>query len=658
MTTKLSLSYLTARDPSILAFNRFNVPKTQLTFSTKMDSTFTVSSTVIEEEQEHVNVFLKIRSDVDFNDENYEVSDKNFIVKKMHNLSLVKNVYSFSNIFHKTQTQEEIFNSVVKPKILDFLNGKNYSLFTYGASGSGKTYTIVGSPETPGIIPRSLDYTFRSIAKLIHEPTVMPLPNGTTIVINDAIKKEMESLKNCIMSSTAQVNYKDLYKQMQCRLSSENICSVSFDNGTNVSIWVSFVEIYNECIYDLLSKEKDKRLKLGSTGNDTYVKDLTQINVRSASEAFMILQYGLNKLNYAKTNVNMHSSRSHCIFTLKLVQTSKNNRHVIINNINFCDLAGSERLKKTLNRGSRLKESNNINTSLLVLGKCVDIVRNNQNKQENKLIPFRESKLTQIFQKALIGSEKMAIIININPSSEMLFETHCTLKFSAIAKSIVIHEQIPEVKLKKNRLSRSLRESLEGLENSDKFNLQIEESMPYRLLKLRFDDIKKSNEKLQEKYDDLRVKYEDLRHKFDNEVMELSEVDSLVKMEKAQVAENYSDALESEQKRHLETVSKITEEYEDKLTRYDNIFSTFFNSNYSPARPSVVYLSDSSDDDSDFVEDYSKEELIRIIKKNKKTCEEYKRKAERMEMYRELYRKIHTELLKLEENCDDVSFCD
>lgn len=104
--------------------------------------------------------------------------------------------------------------------------------------------------------------------------------------------------------------------------------------------------------------------------NYQYIfRDLTSVNIVDGSEAFQILQYGLQNLNYASTGLNSHSSRSHGIFTIKLVQYCRSARTTQISLFNFCDLAGSERLKKTLNAGERLKESNNINLSLHVLSK-------------------------------------------------------------------------------------------------------------------------------------------------------------------------------------------------------------------------------------------------------------------------------------------------
>lgn len=161
---------------------------------------------------------------------------------------------------------------------------------------------------------------------------------------------------------------------MQQRLSSEVVAEIDDLANLSVSLWISFAEIYNESIFDLLKtplprgKERP-RLRLGNSSDGCFIKDLTSIHVSSAVEAYQILQCGLHNLKYAATLVNPHSSRSHCIFTMKLIQVSEAEGGAYISTFNFCDLAGSERVKKTMNIGIRLKESNNINTSLLVLGK-------------------------------------------------------------------------------------------------------------------------------------------------------------------------------------------------------------------------------------------------------------------------------------------------
>ena len=133
------------------------------------------------------------------------------------------------------------------------------------------------------------------------------------------------------------------------------------------------------------------------SGN-TYVKGLREVRVNSADEAYQALMIGRENLHFAATKLNQQSSRSHCIFTIKLVKVADPSMpHLArVSMLSFCDLAGSERISKTHNVGERLKEAGNINTSLLVLGRCIKAIRHNQGlkekeKKADQVVPFRES---------------------------------------------------------------------------------------------------------------------------------------------------------------------------------------------------------------------------------------------------------------------------
>ncbi|XP_078051555.1 uncharacterized protein LOC144477697, partial [Augochlora pura] len=250
------------------------------------------------------------------------------------------------------------------------------------------------------------------------------------------------------------------------------------------SVWVSFAEIYNEIVYDLLSNETQKRrtpLKLVTdTQGTAFIKGLKTVCVSSGSEAYQVLMAGQYNLKVAATALNARSSRSHCIFTIKLLKYYVENepKAVEVSTFAFCDLAGSERLKKTLNIGDRLKEAQNINTSLLVLGKCLKTIHDGQlSKQKPEHVgPFRESKLTRLFQTALSGKERMALIVNINPLPNLYVETQNVLNFAAIAKRIVL-EQKQEVHERKSRFSQIVRESIKTITDWDATELESEDTV-------------------------------------------------------------------------------------------------------------------------------------------------------------------------------------
>ncbi|KZC14418.1 Kinesin-like protein subito, partial [Dufourea novaeangliae] len=248
------------------------------------------------------------------------------------------------------------------------------------------------------------------------------------------------------------------------------------------SVWVSFAEIYNEIVYDLLSNETQKKrtpLKLATdVQGRAFIKGLKAVCVNSGSEAYQVLMAGQYNLKVAATALNARSSRSHCIFTIKLLKyyVENDSDSVEVSTFAFCDLAGSERLKKTLNIGDRLKEAQNINTSLLVLGRCLKTIHDGQlSKQKIEHVgPFRESKLTRLFQKALSGKEHIALIVNINPLPNLYIETQNVLNFSAIAKKIVI-EQKQKIQKKKSRFSQIVSQSIRTVTDWDATELESEE---------------------------------------------------------------------------------------------------------------------------------------------------------------------------------------
>uniref|UniRef100_A0A3P9NV23 Zgc:56231 n=1 Tax=Poecilia reticulata TaxID=8081 RepID=A0A3P9NV23_POERE len=176
------------------------------------------------------------------------------------------------------------------------------------------------------------------------------------------------------------------------------------------ALWVAFFEIYNECVYDLLQPSQSKK----RSPLRVYLK---WINIQNLSEANKLLQFGNKNRSAAATKINQSSSRSHSIFTMKF---------------SLCDLAGSERCNKAKTFGERLKEAGNINNSLLILGKCISALRSSQ----VAYIPFRESKLTKLFQAFFCGKGRAAMIVNINQCASTYDETLHIMKFSAVAKQV------------------------------------------------------------------------------------------------------------------------------------------------------------------------------------------------------------------------------
>jgi len=178
-----------------------------------------------------------------------------------------------------------------------------------------------------------------------------------------------------------------------------------------------------------------------------------------------------------------------------------------LHRFSFCDLAGSERLKKTLNIGDRLKEAQNINTSLLVLGRCLKSIHEGQlTKTKTEAIgPFRESKLTRLFQRALSGKEHLALIVNVNPLPNLYIETQNVLNFAAIAKRIIIEKKKEIQKKLKSRFSKIVTQSIQTVTDWDSAELEsgdwqhmntVEENTSEYITSEEYMDLTNENKKL------------------------------------------------------------------------------------------------------------------------------------------------------------------
>uniref|UniRef100_A0A3B3ZIZ3 Kinesin-like protein n=1 Tax=Periophthalmus magnuspinnatus TaxID=409849 RepID=A0A3B3ZIZ3_9GOBI len=351
--------------------------------------------------------------------------------------------FSFTQIFGPDTTQIKLFEETVQSQMSDFLNGNNALIFSYGVTNAGKTYTIQGSPKDPGILPRVLDATFHHIRGHQYDSMdIKPhLRNDAQFLTSEQVKQE-KSIKAAVFASCKESD--TLSVSLRSRSSSFMVAdsTVKVDGG-QFALWVAFFEIYNECVYDLLqpalcSKSKKRAvLRVCDDGaGNAYVKDLRWINIMNLSEANKILQYGNKNRSAAATKMNQCSSRSHSIFTMKLLKID-NDAVKGISEFSLCDLAGSERCNKTKTFGERLKEAANINNSLLILGKCIMALRNNQADRSKSCIPFRESKLTKLFQSFFCGKGKASMIVNINQCASTYDETLHVMKFSAVAKQVV-----------------------------------------------------------------------------------------------------------------------------------------------------------------------------------------------------------------------------
>ncbi|XP_050168422.1 kinesin-like protein KIF20A [Myiozetetes cayanensis] len=403
--------------------------------------------------------------------------------------------FSFTRIFGPDVGQKLFFDETMKQVIKDVLNGQNCLVYTYGITNSGKTHTIQGTNQDGGILPRSLATIFNSVGdKLYQAMDLKPSLSNEVIWLDSRQVKQEETKKqmmlqgglweeelltplkrSCSAESQLQATNSGSFDSGVAGLSSSSqltsrsdlsqteelgplwadLDRISLTSAGNVqfSIWVSFFEIYNELIYDLLDptlsgqnrKRQTLRLCEDQTGNP-YVKDLNWFNVQDANEAWKLLKLGRKNQSFASTHMNQNSSRSHSVFSIRILHLQRGGNEVVpkISELSLCDLAGSERCKDQKS-GDRMKEANNINTSLHTLGRCIAALRQNQQSRTKQMVvPFRDSKLTRVFQGFFTGRGRSCMIVNINQCASTYDETLYVAKFSAIASQLV---QAPPTKL-------------------------------------------------------------------------------------------------------------------------------------------------------------------------------------------------------------------
>ena len=339
---------------------------------------------------------------------------------------------NIDQVISTTSTNKEIFEELFKPNIHHILNGINMTIFAYGQTSTGKTYTMQGEiPNNAGIIPLTLEELFKQIK-----------------------------------------NDKDIIDSQ---------------------IGVSFIEIYNESINDLLDSSKIN-LDLRETPNrEVIVNNLTEIKIRNHEQALNLLIKGNESRIVASTKLNEKSSRSHVIFRLNIEITKnvkKNNfgeeeieKVLLKNHINLIDLAGSENSNKTGCVGQRLKEGSNINKSLLALSNVINKLSqntgNNNSSSQNFFVNYRDSKLTRLLQNSLGGNSKTSIICTITDDAEHYNETMNTIHFGNKAKNIKTVVKVNEIKnqnyqqmvLENEKLKKKLKQLEKELTTQKKLNM-------------------------------------------------------------------------------------------------------------------------------------------------------------------------------------------
>uniref|UniRef100_A0A1I7WAK4 Kinesin-like protein n=1 Tax=Heterorhabditis bacteriophora TaxID=37862 RepID=A0A1I7WAK4_HETBA len=274
--------------------------------------------------------------------------------------------FTFDAIYDENSKQIDLYDETFRDLVNSVLNGFNGTIFAYGQTGTGKTYTMEGKNSVPGergVIFNCFEHIFQHIA------------------------------------------------------SSRN---------QQYLVRASYLEIYQEEVRDLLNRDDKARLELKERPDvGVYVKDLSSFLTKSVEEIQRVMSVGNANRSVGRTNMNEHSSRSHAIFiiTVECSETSPDGenhiRLALVGRLNLVDLAGSERQAKTGATGERFKEATKINLSLSALGNVISSLVDGKNTH----VPYRDSKLTRLLQDSLGGNSKTVMVACIGPASYNFEET-------------------------------------------------------------------------------------------------------------------------------------------------------------------------------------------------------------------------------------------
>ena len=333
-----------------------------------------------------------------FNDSSEDELKSGNKKRKMMDLIYSPQKFYFDKIYSSNVESQIIYKEICQDIIKNAIDGFNGSIMMYGQTTSGKTFTMLGTPNSPGILPCSLNDIFISINK----------------------KKEI--LENVIFN-----------------------------------VYCSYLEIYNEKINDLLNDSTNLKL-IEDKRYGTIVSGAKRVKIKNFEEGIAIKDYGEEHRKYRETFINEYSSRSHCIFQIYLEQIhldeEGNNFKSNFSCLNLVDLAGSERINKNDNKLNHTNETGYINKSLFILTNVINkLAENSSSFNRNEYIPYRDSSLTRLLSQCLGGNSLTTIICTISPAKMNYYQTLSTLRFASRAKNVKLQIKTNEYFNQKNQIN-------------------------------------------------------------------------------------------------------------------------------------------------------------------------------------------------------------
>ena len=464
---------------------------------------------------ERIKVAIRIRPFLPSEDEsdlgiNISPEDENTIIVSK-NSKIFRG--TFNQIFTPDSTQKEVF-SFIKPCLLTIQKGINCTILAYGQTGTGKTYTMFGE-----------DWTFNNINMNSKKEKRNELLNNEIIINRDSESNGI--VPNLIL---------EIY----------NIYNKTDSN--NIIIKCSYIQIYNEKIYDLLNISEDNNKNMLKLKTDRkkgiIISGANEILASNYTDILDILEIGENNRKIRYTNKNKMSSRSHTIFMISIENKITNN----ITKIKLCDLAGSERYSNSkIYKREHIDEMRNINKSLFSLGNVI-----NSLASKKKYIPYKDSLLTRILEDSLKGNSTIYLIATISPFEKNSEETFHTLKFADCAHNIMIKINNNDNDIIRNNSENNiniLKDEVSGLKNlislrysrnkenilKDKFfSLQKENNDLKRILSKGnsinyLDNIIKENNKLKKELKIIKINYNNLKNEINkNKIKAKSEKNEII----------------------------------------------------------------------------------------------------------------------------------
>ena len=387
--------------------------------------------------------------------------------------------YCFNSLDPRDASQDVVFDCLGRDILENAFKGYNACIFAYGQTGSGKSYTMMGSQEQAGIIPRLCNNLFERIEEMSNP-----------------------------------------------------------DHQTKVE--VSYMEIYNEKVFDLLDLTSTHKSGLKVREHNVlgpYVDGLSQLAVISFQEIEDLMIEGNKSRTVAATNMNNESSRSHAVFTVVLTFTLTDALSGVtgekVSRISLVDLAGSERAVKTGAVGERLKEGSNINKSLTTLGLVISkLAKQASSKTKDKFVPYRDSVLTWLLKDNLGGNSKTVMVATVSPAADNYEETLSTLRYADRAKRIVNHAVVNEDP--NARIIRELRAEIDALKE-----MLLHANQPGAALTEKLNENEKQIHTLRTKHQS-EQQIHTLRTKHQTSMMELQEQIERLSRDKEKVVKEKS----------------------------------------------------------------------------------------------------------------------